>query len=186
MDTLILAATTLTQSDESMDIIAKPFYKLPLIGKVKSIELYSNDKLLAQCEVTEQGKSLGKFVLVRTDTMESVVIKFKDKLREEYEMIDTIENCRWTFEFPKSYTWFSLAKPMTIKSGKLLGELSNEGLIYLEDKCIGRIGETSKLLFGQRLTRMEVKDETYINLLMSISLVKSLQDKVYKIHDWGD
>jgi hypothetical protein len=169
-----------------MDIVARPFYKLPLIGKLKSIELYANDKLLAQCEVAGQGKSLDNFVLVRTDTVDQVIIKFKDKLREEFEIIDNIENCRWTCEFPKSDSWISLAKPMTIKSEKHLGEFSNGGLIYLDDKCIGRIGETSKYLFGRRLTKMEVKDDTYINLLMSICLVKILQDKVYKIHDWGD
>ena len=168
-----------------MDIVARPFYKIPLLGKVKSIDLYSNDKLLAHCEVTGQGRSSGKFEL-RTSATDPVIVKFKDELREEFEVVDNIEKCCWTCEFPKSETWVSLAKPMTIKSEKNLGEFSNGGLIYLDDKCIGRIGETSKYLFRRTLTKMEVKDETYINLLMSISLVKVLQDKVYKIHDWGD
>lgn len=169
-----------------MDIIARPFYQIPLIGKVTAIKLYTNDTLLAQCQVTRQQKSSGEFELVRTDTGGQLIIKFKDKLREDFEIIDYIENCRWTCESPKSDTWISFAKPMTIKSEKLFGEFSTGGLIFLNDKCIGRIGEMSKYPFGRKLTRMEVKDETYINLLMSISLVKSLQDKVYKIHDWGD
>jgi hypothetical protein len=168
-----------------MDIVARPCYQLPLLGKVNAIELYADDKLLAQCEITGTGKSAGKFALVRTDNMQTLTIQFKDRLREAFEIIDNIENCRWTCEFPKSDTWISFARPMNIQSAKHSGELSNQGLILLDDKCIGRIGETSKYPFGRRRTKIEVKDETYINLLMSIGLIKVLQYKVYRIQDRG-
>lgn len=170
-----------------MDIVAKPCYTLPLIGAVKYVALYTNSTLLAQCNVTREGKSLGEFELVRSKTIGQIIVKFKDKLRQEFEVIDNIEKCRWTCEFAKSHAWISFSPvPMTIRSEKLFGEFSTGGLILLDHKCIGRIGETSTHLFGRRFIKMEVKDEAYINLLMSISLVKVLQHKVYRLQDSGD
>jgi len=108
-----------------------------------------------------------------------VTVKFKDKLREEFEIVDNIEKYHCACAFSKSDS-------MTIKSENFSGEFFNHGLIYLSDKCIGRLIKKSQSLFGLGHTSIEVKDETYFNLLVSITLATILQDKVYRIRDWGD
>jgi len=152
----------------------KLIYDNFIFRNLKRIEFENKiSKDLMFLEISKQNIENKEFIIKRTNCE----IILKGNKAYDFEIIDLKKNEIWKFNNPINYVGFSNESFYKSKDSDVKLVSNGFGLmVYSDDNFIGRI----------RRKQIDIKENTYINLLFGICCIEIICNDIYKLNETND